>query len=247
MSDTFLQISKISKSFKGVRAVRSVSFSMQQGEIIGIIGPNGAGKTTLFNLIAGAIKPDHGQVRFKGKSLSGLRPDQICGVGIARTFQVVRPFNGLTVLENVMVGAFKRHRSVEVAKQSARDTLQRLELDHQIDVEAQHLSLPDRKRLEVARALATEPELLLLDEVMAGLRPNETDKMVKVFQHLNKELNLSILLTEHVMRAVMNLSQHIVVLNHGEKIAEGIPDIVMRDPHVLECYLGKEESIDATH
>ena len=240
MSDAFFQVDKLAKSFKGVKAVRSVSFSAKKGEIVGVIGPNGAGKTTLFNLISGAIQPDHGHAIFKGRSTLGLRPDQVCHLGIGRTFQLVRPFKTLTVLENVMIGAMYHHPTMADAEKACRKLLKMLELDAQTDQEAHHLSLPDRKRLEVARALATKPELLLLDEVMAGLRPNETDRMVEILRGLNKELKLTILMIEHVMRAVMSLSDHIVVLNYGEKICEGRPEVVTRDPQVLECYLGKE-------
>jgi branched-chain amino acid transport system ATP-binding protein len=233
-----LDVAGIGKSFKGLRAVSDVTFQVQEKQIFALIGPNGAGKTTTFNLIAGAIRTDTGSVTFAGQNIVGLRPDQICNAGIGRTFQIVMPFPDLTVLENVMVGALHNERDVDAARRRALDCLTLLELDSRRHVHAANLTLPDRKRLEVARALATRPRLLLLDEVMAGLRPTETDRMVAILKRLRAETGLTILLIEHVMRAVMALSDRVLVLHHGERIAEGTPDEVTRDPAVLECYLG---------
>jgi branched-chain amino acid transport system ATP-binding protein len=238
--ERLLEVRHLSKSFRGLKAVSDVSFGVRQGEIVALIGPNGAGKTTVFNLAAGVLKPDSGQVLLGERRIDGLRPDQICGVGVARTFQNVRPFAGITVEENVVVGALRQHPSVAEARERAGGMLERLGLWSRRHDPASALTLPDRKRLEVARALATEPRILLLDEVMAGLRPTETDQMVQVFRDLNERHGLTILLIEHVMRAVMALSRHIVVLHHGEVIKEGAPDEVVRDPAVLECYLGEE-------
>ncbi len=236
----FLQIDNLSKSFSGLRAVQNVSFTVPKGEIVGLIGPNGAGKTTCFNLIAGVYKPDQGTVTFDGRSIGGWRPDQICLAGIGRTFQIVKPFAGLTVLENVIVGALKASPSVLEAREKSKAVLERLGLWSKRDQAASELTLPERKRLEVARALATEPRLLLLDEVMAGLRPTEMDTMVAVFRELNASTGLTILMIEHVMRAVMTLSKKVVVLHHGQVISTGTPDEVTKDPAVLECYLGEE-------
>jgi branched-chain amino acid transport system ATP-binding protein len=238
--ERLLEVRGITKSFRGLRAVGGVSFGVSQGEIVALIGPNGAGKTTVFNVAAGVYRPDEGQVTLAGARIDGLRPDQICQAGLGRTFQNVRPFPGLSVLDNVLVGALRHRGSVKSARARAEATLQRLGLWPKRFDMASTLTLPDRKRLEVARALATEPRILLLDEVMAGLRPTETDQMVAVFRDLNKQEGLTILLIEHVMRAVMALSRHIVVLHHGEVIKEGAPDEVVRDPAVLECYLGEE-------
>jgi branched-chain amino acid transport system ATP-binding protein len=238
--ERLLEVRGITKSFRGLRAVGGVSFGVSQGEIVALIGPNGAGKTTVFNVAAGVYRPDEGQVTLAGARIDGLRPDQICQAGLGRTFQNVRPFPGLSVLDNVLVGALHHRGSVKAARVRAETTLQRLGLWPKRFDMASTLTLPDRKRLEVARALATEPRILLLDEVMAGLRPTETDQMVAVFRDLNKQEGLTILLIEHVMRAVMALSRHIVVLHHGEVIKEGAPDEVVRDPAVLECYLGEE-------
>jgi branched-chain amino acid transport system ATP-binding protein len=234
-----LQVENLSKSFSGLKAVQNVSFTVPKGEIVGLIGPNGAGKTTCFNLIAGVYKPDQGTVTLDGKSIGGWRPDQICLAGVGRTFQIVKPFAGLSVLENVIVGALKASPSVTEAREKSRAVLERLGLWHKHNQQASELTLPDRKRLEVARALATEPQILLLDEVMAGLRPTEMDTMVSVFRELNAG-GLTILMIEHVMRAVMTLSKKVVVLNYGKVIATGTPDVVTRDPAVLECYLGEE-------
>ncbi len=234
-----LEVSRLGKSFRGVRAVTDVSFAVAEREIVSLIGPNGAGKTTVFNLIAGGLKPDTGCVRLASRDITGLRPDQICAAGIARTFQLVKPFPELTVLENVVVGALRGTPDVAGARAVARRLLDVVELGEQADVPAAHLTLPDRKRLEVARALATGPKLLLLDEVVAGLRPTEADRMVTALRRLHDEAGLTILLIEHVMRAVMALSDHIVVLHHGEKISEGTPEHVVRDPAVLGCYLGQ--------
>jgi branched-chain amino acid transport system ATP-binding protein len=237
-----LEVRNVSKSFRGLRAVHQASFEVPAGSINALIGPNGAGKTTIFNMIAGVYAPDGGEIAFEGKRIDGLRPDQVCAAGVGRTFQLVKPFAGLSVLDNVMVGAFLRERSAAAARQASAQILERLGLAAKRDLPASSLTLPDRKRLEVARALATRPRLLLLDEVMAGLRPTETDQMVQVFRELNRE-GLTILLIEHVMRAVMALARHIGVLHHGEVIARGTPEQVVRDPAVLECYLGEEVEV----
>ena len=234
-----LEVENLSKSFRGLRAVAEVSFSVEERGIVALIGPNGAGKTTCFNLIAGAMQPDSGHVRLAGSEITGLRADRICDAGIGRTFQLVKPFQDLTVLENVTVGALHNSATVAEAKREAARNLELLELGDKRHMHAANLTLPDRKRLEVARALATKPRLLLLDEVMAGLRPTETDRMVAVLKRLRSESGLTILLIEHVMRAVMALSDRVVVLHHGEKISEGTPAQVTKDPAVLECYLGE--------
>jgi branched-chain amino acid transport system ATP-binding protein len=233
-----LEVDAISKRFRGLQAVDSVSFAVPKGGIVALIGPNGAGKTTTFNLIAGAIRPDGGRVRLEGADITGFRADRACHAGIGRTFQLVKPFGALTVLENVTVGALRASADMVAARQSAFAILERLGLADKADIAAKSLTLPERKRLETARALATRPKILLLDEVMAGLRPTEIDAMVATFADLARETGIAILLTEHVMRAVMALAQHIIVLHHGQKISEGTPQQVSRDPRVLECYLG---------
>jgi branched-chain amino acid transport system ATP-binding protein len=238
-----LRVDRTSKSFRGLRAVHDASFSVPQGAIVGLIGPNGAGKTTIFNLIAGVYAPDSGSILFKETAIQGAHPDRICAMGIGRTFQIVKPFAGLSVLDNVMVGAFLREKTRAGAQRVAAGILEKLGLAPKRDLPASSLTLPDRKRLEVARALATRPTLLLLDEVMAGLRPTECDQIVAVFRELNRAEGLTILLIEHVMRAVMALAQQIVVLHHGEVIARGAPEQVVRDPAVLECYLGEETEV----
>ena len=238
-----LAVANLSKSFRGLRAVREASFSVPEGSIVALIGPNGAGKTTIFNMIAGVTTPDSGEIRFLDRRIDGLRPDQVCAAGIGRTFQLVKPFAGLSALDNVIVGALHRERSVAAARSHALSILRKLDLDSKAQLNASSLTLPDRKRLEVARALATRPRLLLLDEVMAGLRPTECDQIVAVFRELNRAEGLTILLIEHVMRAVMALAQDIVVLHHGEIIARGAPAEVVRDPAVLECYLGEDAEV----
>ena len=235
-----LELAHVSKSFSGLRAVEDVSFAVPEGHIVGLIGPNGAGKTTCFNVVAGVYRPDAGEVRFAGKRIDGWRPDQICRAGVGRTFQLVKPFVGLSVMENVIVGALNASTNVREAREKSRRIIEQLGLAAKRDQAASSLTLPERKCLEVARALATGPRILLLDEVMAGLRPTEMDHMVSLFRELNTKLGLTILLIEHVMRAVMALSSRIVVLHHGEVIAVGTPAEVTRNPAVLECYLGGE-------
>ena len=237
---SLLEARGLSKSFRGLKAVSEASFGVEEGAIHALIGPNGAGKTTIFNIIAGVYAPDAGEVLFRDRRIDGLRADQVCATGVGRTFQIVKPFAGLSVIDNVVVGALRPEKDVSAAKKRAAEIIEKLGLGAKAEAPASSLTLPDRKRLEVARALATRPRLLLLDEVMAGLRPTECDQMVEVFRELNRREGLTILLIEHVMRAVMALAGHIVVLHHGEIIARGAPQQVVRDPAVLQSYLGEE-------
>jgi branched-chain amino acid transport system ATP-binding protein len=237
---SLLVVDQVIKRFRGLTAVDGASFQVDDGEIFAVIGPNGAGKTTLFNLIAGVFAPDAGAISFAGARIDGLTPDAICRLGIGRTFQLVRPFPALTVEDNALIGALLRRPRVETAREHAHEVLRRLDLYDKRHQLASALTLPDRKRLEVARALATDPKLLLLDEVMAGLRPAETDRMVAILRALNWDSRITILLIEHVMRAVMALASQVLVLHHGAAIAEGTPEVVVRDQAVIDSYLGAE-------
>jgi branched-chain amino acid transport system ATP-binding protein len=228
----------VRKRFDGLEALAGVSLDVATGEIVGLIGPNGAGKTTLFHLISGFLRPDGGDVRFDGLSTRGLRPHQVCQRGLVRTFQIVKPFPALTVLENVRVGALARARTFEAATRKAREVLGLVGLEDRADRPARGLTVADRKRLELARALATEPRLLLLDEVMAGLTPTETERVVDLCRTIQAS-GIAILLIEHVMRAVMTLSQRVVVLDQGRTIASGPPARIASDPRVVEAYLGE--------
>ena len=235
-----LSVDAVSKRFHGLVAVDRLSFEVPEGGIFAVIGPNGAGKTTLFNMIAGEFPPDNGSISFAAERIDGLPPDRICRRGIGRTFKIVRPFPGLSVEDNVIVGALLHRHHVTDARARAHEVLRRLDLYDKRLQRASALTLPDRKRLEVARALATDPKLLLLDEVMAGLRPTETDRIVAILQELNRETGLTILLIEHVMRAVMALASRILVLHHGAAIAQGTPEQVVRDRAVIDSYLGAD-------
>ncbi len=237
---TLLTVDGVGKRFRGVVAVDRVGFDVTAGEIFAVIGPNGAGKTTLFNLIAGVLAPDQGTIAFEGAPIHGLSPEEIAQRGIARTFQIVRPFPSLSVEDNVMIGALLRTPDLDAALVKTHDVLWALDLFDKRAQRASALTLPDRKRLEVARALATRPKVLLLDEVMAGLRPTETDRMVAILRELNRATGLTILLIEHVMRAVMALASRVLVLHHGAPIALGVPDAIVRDRAVIESYLGAE-------
>jgi branched-chain amino acid transport system ATP-binding protein len=232
-----LEVTNISKSFGGNQAVKGLSFTLESGEILGLIGPNGAGKTTAFNMIAGYFPPDTGEVRFKGESLAGLHPWDISHRKIARTFQLSKPFGDLTVLENAMVGGFHHQGSRVAARRKAEEVLAFVGMSDRLGTEAHNLTATDRKRLELARCLATDPELLLLDEVVAGATPAEAVAMMDVIRKI-RDTGVTIIMVEHVMRVVMGLSHRVLVLHHGETIAIGEPQAVSRDPLVLKAYLG---------
>jgi len=238
-----LELRNVSKSFRGLRAVNDVSVAVETNSIVALIGPNGAGKTTVFNLVAGVFAPDSGEIEFDHRRIDTLRADQVCAAGIGRTFQIVKPFTALSVLDNVIVGALHRAANVVEARRDAERILDQLGLSAKRDLPAATLTLPERKRLEVARALATRPKLLLLDEVLAGLRPTECDDMVSVLRAIHQRDGMTIILIEHVMRAVMALAQKVVVLHHGEVIARGTPAEIVRDPAVLESYLGEDTEL----
>jgi branched-chain amino acid transport system ATP-binding protein len=233
-----LEIQHVSKYFGGLAANSDVSFSMEQGMIMGLIGPNGAGKTTLFNCITGYYPPSKGDVVFKGVRLNGMQPDQVCRLGMVRTWQKVRPLAKMTVLDNVMVGALARTSSLTAARQIAHEQLQVVRLDHKGSFLAGGLPIGERKKLEVARVLATKPELLLLDEVMGGLNPAESEEIIQLILELKKR-GLTQMVIEHDMKAIMRISDRIVVLNSGEKLTEGAPREVANHPDVIAAYLGE--------
>lgn len=238
--EVVLQIKDLTKRFGGLTAVSNVSFNVYKGEILGLIGSNGAGKTTVFNMIAGAFSPTSGEILYKGQPIHKLPANKVCRLGIGRTYQICQPFGSMTVRDNVMVGAFTRYSKMAEVTTKAEEALDKVGLLYRADAMGSELTLPELKRMEVARALATEPELLLLDEVIAGLNPTEVDKFVALIRQIHEKEKLTIVIIEHVMRALMNLSDRIVVLNQGEKIAEGLPAEVAAQQVVIDSYLGKE-------
>jgi len=238
-----LALESVTKRFGGLTAVREVTLRAEAGELLGIIGPNGAGKTTLFNVIAGYYPPDGGRIVFDGREITGHAPHEVCRRGLTRTFQIVKPFGNLSVLDNVMIGALTRIRSVAEARREAQRVVEFCGLEGFAGTPAKALTIGFRKRLEVARALATRPRLLLLDEVMAGLNPSELAAMVELIRRLHAE-GLTLIVIEHIMAAIMRLAQRIIVLHHGEKIAEGPPAQIARDSKVVDAYLGEEFALE---
>jgi branched-chain amino acid transport system ATP-binding protein len=234
-----LHVEKMTKEFGGLRAIDSLDLTIRKGQILGLIGPNGAGKSTAFNCIAGSFAPTSGEITFDGQKITGFKPWNLCTMGLARTFQIVKPFASKDVLYNVTVASFARTSSRKIAEEKALAVLESLNFADKKDILAGNLTIADRKRLEIAKALATEPKLLLLDEVMAGLRPNEVDEMVEILKAL-RDRGITIFVIEHIMRAIMALSDRIVVIQFGKKIAEGMPQEIANNESVIKAYLGED-------
>jgi len=235
---TILKVSGVTKRFGGLVALRNVSMEVKKGEIVGLIGPNGAGKTTLLNVITGFLKPESGNVYFMERDITGWPPYDIVPLGIARTFQIVKPLSNLTVLENVLTGAFMRHKDKNEAVERSKTALNTVGLGDKLDLKAGLLNIVEKKKLELARALVLEPKLLLLDEVASGLNPVEIEEMISLLKKLNAE-GMTMVVIEHVMKFIMNLVDRLVVLHYGEKIAEGPKEEIANDPRVIEAYLGR--------
>ncbi len=237
---SLLRLEKVVKNFGGLAAVNGVSFEVGKGEIVGLIGPNGAGKTTLFNVINGFYRPSGGEVFFEGRKISGMKPHELCKLGMARTFQIVRPLQRLSAMDNVIASAFVRAKTRGKAQEIATESLRFTHLYDDREVISKALPLGKRKRLEIARALATQPTLLLLDESFAGLNPHELDESIEIIKKI-RERGITIMIIEHHMKVIMAISDRIVVLNYGEKIAEGTPGEISRNPVVIEAYLGESQ------
>jgi branched-chain amino acid transport system ATP-binding protein len=236
---SFFEARKLVKSFGGLIAVNNISFTVEKGEIFGLIGPNGSGKTTIFNLINRFYPLSSGEIYFRGRRIDRLPTHEICELGIGRTFQVVKPLKRMTVLENVMAGAFLRARKIAQARAKALEVLDFCGLYHRKDAEAKSLTIADRKRLEIARALATEPELLLLDETAAGLNPRETEEAIAVIQKISSA-GITIIIVEHVMKVIMGISDRILAISFGREIATGTPEEIANHPEVIKAYLGED-------
>jgi branched-chain amino acid transport system ATP-binding protein len=240
MGAPILRLRDVSKTFGGLKAVDCVSFDVSEGEIVGLIGPNGAGKTTLFNLISGYNPPSEGSIVFEGREISGRKPFELAAVGIGRTFQVVKPFAGLSVLDNITVASYLKYPTQKEARRKAREVLEFLGMADRAELPAAGLTLSGRKRLEIGKALALEPKLILLDEVVAGLNPTEADQTVQLILSI-RESGVTTLIVEHIMRVIMGISHRVVVLNYGSLIAQGAPEEVARNPQVIEAYLGESK------